>query len=37
VFDRILADVKSEVDAGVQFALDAPFPEPSEVTEDVYA
>ena len=37
VFDRILADVKAEVDAGVQFALDAPFPEPSEVTEDVYA
>jgi pyruvate dehydrogenase E1 component alpha subunit len=37
VFDLILADVKAEVDAGVQFALDAPFPEPSEVTEDVYA
>jgi len=37
VFDRILADVKAEVDAGVQFALDAPFPELSEVTDDVYA
>jgi pyruvate dehydrogenase E1 component alpha subunit len=37
VFERILTDVKAEVDAGVRFALDAPFPEPSEVTEDVYA
>ena len=37
VFDRILADVKTEVDAGVKYALEAPFPEPSEVTEDVYA
>jgi pyruvate dehydrogenase E1 component alpha subunit len=37
VFDRILADVKAEIDAGVRYALDAPFPEPSEVTQDVYA
>jgi len=37
VFDRILVDVKSEIEKGVQFALDAPFPKPEQVTEDVYA
>ena len=37
VLDRIYADVKSEVEAGVQFAIDAPYPDPSEVTEDIYA
>jgi pyruvate dehydrogenase E1 component alpha subunit len=37
VFERILADVKTEVETGAQYALDAPFPEPSEVTQDVYA
>jgi pyruvate dehydrogenase E1 component alpha subunit len=37
VFERIQTDVKAEIDAGVRYALDAPFPEPSEVTEDVYA
>ena len=37
VFERILADVKTEIEAGAQYALDAPFPEPSEVTQDVYA
>jgi acetoin:2,6-dichlorophenolindophenol oxidoreductase subunit alpha len=37
VFERIVADVKAEVDAGVGYALDAPFPEPNEVTQDVYA
>lgn len=37
VFDRIDAEVKTEVDAGVQFALNAPFPALSEVSEDVYA
>lgn len=37
VFDRIDAEVKAEVDAGVQFALNAPFPALSEVNEDVYA
>jgi pyruvate dehydrogenase E1 component alpha subunit len=37
VLDSIYADVKSEVEAGVQFAIDAPYPDPSQVTEDVYA
>src|SRR5512145_236922 len=37
VFDRILSDVKSEIEKGVQYALDAPFPKPEQVTEDVYA
>ena len=37
VFERILADVKAEIDAGVRYALEAPFPEPSEVNQDVYA
>jgi pyruvate dehydrogenase E1 component alpha subunit len=33
---RIEDEVRDEVAAGVQFALDAPFPDPSQVTEDVY-
>jgi hypothetical protein len=37
VFDRILGDVKAEIDAGVQFALAAPYPDPRQVDEDVYA
>jgi TPP-dependent pyruvate/acetoin dehydrogenase alpha subunit len=37
VFDRILADVQAEVDAGVQFALSAPYPDVDEVDQDVYA
>ena len=37
VFDRIQADVKGEIEKGVQYALDAPFPKPEQVTEDVYA
>jgi TPP-dependent pyruvate/acetoin dehydrogenase alpha subunit len=37
VLDRIHQDVQAEVDAGVQFALDALFPDLSEVDEDVYA
>jgi pyruvate dehydrogenase E1 component alpha subunit len=36
VFARIEAEVKAEVDSGVQYALAAPYPEPAEVTEDVY-
>jgi len=36
-FERIDADVKAEIDGGVQFALGAPYPEASEVDEDVYA
>src|SRR5512132_2659702 len=34
--ERILTDVKAEIDSGVQFALAAPSPEPSEVDQDVY-
>src|SRR5438445_343226 len=37
VFERIRADVQVEIDSGVQFALAAPYPEVSEVDEDVYA
>jgi acetoin:2,6-dichlorophenolindophenol oxidoreductase subunit alpha len=37
VLDRIQLDVQAEVEAGVQFALDAPFPDLSEVNENVYA
>jgi pyruvate dehydrogenase E1 component alpha subunit len=37
VFERIQADVKTEIDNGVQYALAAPYPDPSQVDEDVYA
>ncbi len=37
VLERIYADAKNEVEAGVQFAIDAPYPDQSQVTEDVYA
>lgn len=37
VLDSIHAEVKAQIEAGVKFALDAPFPAVSEVTEDVYA
>jgi pyruvate dehydrogenase E1 component alpha subunit len=37
VFDRIQVDVKSEIEKGVQFALDSPFPKLEQVDEDVYA
>jgi pyruvate dehydrogenase E1 component alpha subunit len=37
VLDRILADVHAEVESGVQFAIDAPYPEKNEVDQDVYA
>jgi len=36
-FDRILADVKGEVDRGVEFALNASYPPPEQVDQDVYA
>jgi pyruvate dehydrogenase E1 component alpha subunit len=36
-FERILRDVKSEIDKGVEYALAAPYPTPEQVTEDVYA
>ena len=35
--DRIHADVQAEIDAGVQFALNAPYPDVSEVNQHVYA
>jgi acetoin:2,6-dichlorophenolindophenol oxidoreductase subunit alpha len=34
---RITDTARAEIEAGVQFALDAPFPDPSQVTEDLYA
>jgi pyruvate dehydrogenase E1 component alpha subunit len=37
VFERIHTDVKTEIDSGVQYALAAPYPDPSEVTQHVYA
>ncbi len=37
VLDQITADIKAEVEMGVQFALDAAYPAPSEVNQDVYA
>jgi pyruvate dehydrogenase E1 component alpha subunit len=37
VFQRIHADVKREVDGGVEFALNAPYPQPDEVDQHVYA
>ena len=37
VFERIQLDVKAEIDTGVQFALAAPYPDVTQVDEDVYA
>ena len=37
VLDAIRADAQAEVEAGVQFALNAPYPDVSQVAEDVYA
>ena len=37
VLDRIQADVKAEIETGVQFAIEAPYPDQSQVTEDVFA
>jgi acetoin:2,6-dichlorophenolindophenol oxidoreductase subunit alpha len=35
--EAVATEAREEIAAGVQFALDAPFPAPSEVTDDVYA
>jgi len=35
--ETIRSEVDAEIKAGVTFALDAPYPDPSEVTQDVYA
>jgi TPP-dependent pyruvate/acetoin dehydrogenase alpha subunit len=37
VLDAIHADAQAEIEAGTQFALNAPYPDVSEVAEDVYA
>jgi len=37
VFDQIHAQIKSEIEAAMQFAINAPFPELKEVDENVYA
>ncbi len=37
VLDRIQSDVQTEIESGVTFALNAPFPDVREVYEDVYA
>lgn len=37
VFDQIEAEVKEEIEAGATFAIDAPYPDASEVEEHVYA
>ncbi len=36
-FEQIEQKVRAEVEAGEQFALNAPYPEPGEVKQDVYA
>jgi len=36
-FAKIQSEVQKEVDDAVKFAVDAPYPNPSEVDEDVYA
>ena len=36
-FDQIHAEVKSEVEKAVQFAMAAPYPSPDKVGQDVYA
>ena len=36
-FERIVGDVKAEINAGVQYALAAPYPDARQVDEDVYA
>src|SRR5467141_2203651 len=36
-FDRIEEEVRTEITEGVKFALEAPYPSPAEVTQDVYA
>jgi len=37
VLDQIYSDVQAEVEAGLQFAINAPYPQPDEVDQDVYA
>jgi acetoin:2,6-dichlorophenolindophenol oxidoreductase subunit alpha len=37
LLDQLDEEIQTEVKAAVEFALEAPYPEPEEVTEDVYA
>ena len=37
IFDQINAEVKAEIQAGVEYAINAPYPEASEVDQHVYA
>jgi pyruvate dehydrogenase E1 component alpha subunit len=37
ILDQIYAEVQAEVESGVQFAINAPYPMPNEVDQDVYA
>ncbi len=37
VLDQIEKEVEAEVEAGVEFAIQSPYPDPKEVSEDVYA
>jgi pyruvate dehydrogenase E1 component alpha subunit len=37
LFDRIQSEVAAEMDAAVDFAQNAPFPDPQRVDEDIYA
>jgi TPP-dependent pyruvate/acetoin dehydrogenase alpha subunit len=34
---RIQAEVNAEVEAAVKFAIDAPYPSPDKVDQDIYA
>jgi pyruvate dehydrogenase E1 component alpha subunit len=35
--DKVQADLIADMDAAMQFGIDAPYPDPSRVTEDIYA
>jgi pyruvate dehydrogenase E1 component alpha subunit len=37
LFDRIQSEVAADMDAAVDFAQNAPFPDPRRVDEDIYA
>ncbi len=37
VIDKIEAEVKDEIETGAEFAINAPYPDPSEVDQHVYA
>jgi pyruvate dehydrogenase E1 component alpha subunit len=35
--DKIQNEIQTEVDRAVKFAIDAPYPNPDEVDQDIYA